>query len=263
MPVLNPFLRALFQSSVLGHALPSQNYVLLCPTTESLLYGQDRETNKRYADHVEDEDFLGSHIVRITPTAATKEGNVRDSRSKAKNYSTVNGRTVILKENTVYSNKGFKHLNQASLLSDLLYYSPGNDMQQWLIYYISKPLNGLFEALPIKPAIIGEGMNTSLAPASSSSSSEPPTPRKKDIKTFGQLLENFPMIQRQMQSGLERLFNEFGKELGKPLPPPPSQPSRSPTTASLDGTTQASEKWFDKVQWFGKAPIQFASLLRR
>ncbi|EXJ58746.1 hypothetical protein A1O7_06176 [Cladophialophora yegresii CBS 114405] len=243
MPVLNPFLRALFQSSVLGHALPSQNYVLLVPTTESLLFGQDRETNRRYADQVEDEDFLGSHILRIIPNAAAKEGNVRDNRTKAKNYSTVNGRTVIVKENVVYSNKGFKHLNQAPLLSDLLYYSPGNDMQQWLVYYISKPLTGLFEALPIKPAIIGDRTITASAsaPVASSSSSEPPTPKKKDIKSFGQLLENFPMIQRQMQSGLERLFNEFGKELGKPLPPPPSQPSPRPLSSEWDGTTQASE----------------------
>lgn len=245
MPVLNPFLRALFQSSVLGHSLSSQSYVVLCPTTESLLYGQDREISKRYADQVEDEDFLGSHILRIIPSTVAKEGNVRDSRGKAKNYSTVNGRTVILKENTVYSNKGFKHLNQATLLSDLLYYSPGNEQQQWLVYYISKPLTGLFEALPIKPAIIGESKITASipTPVASSSSSEPPTPKKKDIKTFGQLLENFPMIQRQMQSGLERLFNEFGKELGKPLPPPPSQqiPLRSPAPSEWDGTTQASE----------------------
>lgn len=237
MPILNPFLRALFQSSVLGHALPSQNYVLLVPSTESLLYGQDRETNKRYADQVEDEDFLGSHILRIVPNAISKEGNVRDSRGKAKNYSTVNGRTVILKENTVYSNKGFKHLNQATLLNDLLYYSPGNDVQQWLVYYISKPLTGLFEVLPIKSAIIGESSKLVGSPPASSYS-EPPTPKKKDVKTFSELLSGFPMIQRQMQPGLERLFNEFGKELGRPLPPPPS---RSPTLDSLDGTTRASE----------------------
>src|SRR5699024_2522544 len=40
---------------------------------------------------------------------------------------------------------------------------------------------------------------------------------------FGELLLNFPMIARQMHPGLERLFREFGKELGKPLPPPPSR----------------------------------------
>ena len=50
------------------------------------------------------------------------------------------------------------------------------------------------------------------------------------MKSFGDLLNSFPMIARQMQPGLERLFNEFGKELGKPLPPPPS---RSPSTDSI------------------------------
>lgn len=50
-------------------------------------------------------------------------------------------------------------------------------------------------------------------------------PKKKEIKSFSDLLNNFPMIARQMQPGLERLFNEFGKELGKPLPPPPSTSS--------------------------------------
>lgn len=52
---------------------------------------------------------------------------------------------------------------------------------------------------------------------------------KKVIRNFGELLAHFPMIARQMQPGLERLFREFGKELGKPLPPPPS---RSPSLSS-------------------------------
>lgn len=251
MPVLNPFLRALFQSSVLGTALSAQNYVLLVPTTESLLYGQDRDTHKRFADQVEDEDFLGSHILRIVPNAAGKEGNVRDNRGKAKTYATVNGRSVILKENVVYTNKGFKQLTQATLLTDLLFYSPGNDMQQWLVYYISKPLTGVFDPLPIKPAMIGESHPLPPPPASSS---EPPTPRKKDVKTFSELLNSFPMIARQMQPGLERLFNEFGKELGKPLPPPPS---RSSANGSLDGATQASE--VNSIRSNGSVKLPFNS----
>ena len=44
------------------------------------------------------------------------------------------------------------------------------------------------------------------------------TPRKKDIKTFNDLLNSFPMIARQMQPGLERLFREFNKDIAKPLP---------------------------------------------
>jgi ankyrin repeat protein len=231
MPVLNPFLRALFQSSVLGHALPAQNYVLLVPTAESLIYGVDRETGKRYVDQGEDEDFLAAHILRVPPPTG-KDTNVRDARGKAKTYPTVNARTVIVKENAVYTNKGFKQLTQAQILQDALYYSTGSDMQQWLIYYISKPLTGSYEPAPIPHAVLGS-THTIIEPAGSSS------PRKKDIKTFNDLLNNFPMIARQMQPGLERVFNEFGKELGRPLPPPPSTEDQQ--EPSLSGTTQVSE----------------------
>lgn len=40
-------------------------------------------------------------------SAGGKDGtSVRDSKGKAKQVTTVNGRTVIIKENSVYSNKG-------------------------------------------------------------------------------------------------------------------------------------------------------------
>lgn len=45
------------------------------------------------------------------------------------------------------------------------------------------------------------------------------------------------MIARQMQPGLERLFREFGKELGKPLPPPPS---RSPSASGSENEHKLS-----------------------
>jgi len=236
MPVLNPFIRALFQSSVLSQALSAQNYVLLVPTTDSLLNAQDRDTGKRYAELVEDEDFLGSHILRITQEPNVKENSIRESRGKAKTYSTVNHRSVIIKENMVYSNKGFKSLTQAQILSDQLYHSPATDQQQWLILFISKPLSGVFEKVNLALPILSQ--SHSAAPPAVSNSERSLQPKKKDIQTFNELLNNFPMIARQMQPGLERLFNEFGKELGKSLPPPPS---RSPTAGSLDGTTQASE----------------------
>jgi hypothetical protein len=57
-------------------------------------------------------------------------------------------------------------------------------------------------------------------------------PRKKEVNSFGDLLNHFPMIARQMQPGLERLFKEFAKELEKPLPPAPSQSSRRASLSS-------------------------------
>ena len=78
--------------------------ILLVPTTESLLTGKDRETNSTFADLAGSEDFLASHVLRIS--GPTGSNNVRDSRGKAKPFNTVNGRTIVVKESFVYSNKG-------------------------------------------------------------------------------------------------------------------------------------------------------------
>lgn len=135
---------------------------------------------------------------------------------------------------------GFKTLNQAQLLSDVLYYPDNLDAQQWLVYYISRPLVGIYEPIKIVPAIlpgIYAGIRSSptlhsnpFLPESSDGSSA--MPRKKDIQSFNDLLNNFPMIARQMQPGLERVFKEFGKEFEKPLPPIPSKPSSTTSRRS-------------------------------
>lgn len=109
-------------------------------------------------------------------------------------------------------------------MHDALYYATSDDDQQWLIYYISRPLVGQLEPVTIKPALLPEAsQRQTLIPSSPSSESD--AIPKKDVQSFGDLLNEFPMIARQMQPGLERLFREFGKELGKPLPPPPSRSS--------------------------------------
>lgn len=43
--------------------------------------------------------------------------------------------------------------------------------------------------------------------------SEPSSDSKKDIKSFNDILNSFPMIARQMQTGLERVFREFRDEI--------------------------------------------------
>jgi hypothetical protein len=123
-------------------------------------------------------------------------------------------------------------------LSDTIFYPDAFDAQPWLIYYISKPLIGTWEATPIIPATIGakrEVAAMQAAAAATSSASvglNSPMPRKKEVKSFSDLLNHFPMIARQMQPGLERLFKEFGRELDKPLPLTPSQSSRRSSVSS-------------------------------
>ncbi|KAF2120474.1 hypothetical protein BDV96DRAFT_538625 [Lophiotrema nucula] len=238
-PVLNPFLRAFFRSTLPSQCSPVHHHVLLVPTTEVLLTSRDRDTNVPYADLSGSEEFLASHVLRVPggvgPNNQVKDGtSFRESRGKAKQYSTANGRTVIIKDAFVYSNKGFKSLNQSQLLNDTIYYPDAFDAQSWLVYFISRPLIGSYEAIPIIPAALPGTSNAAPSKDSISSPTSGPNssmPRKKEVKSFGDLLNHFPMIARQMQPGLERLFKEFAKELEKPLPPTPSS-ARRPSLSS-------------------------------
>lgn len=79
------------------------------PSTDALLNGKDRESGEKYSDLVQYDEFLESHVLRIPPLASSggkDASNIRESRGKAKSFTTINGRTVIIKENMVYSNKG-------------------------------------------------------------------------------------------------------------------------------------------------------------
>jgi hypothetical protein len=85
--------------------------ILLVPITEVLLTSRDRESGALYADLAGSEEFLASHVLRIPVNHAATAGgkdapNMRENRGKAKQYTTINGRTVVIKDAYVYSNKG-------------------------------------------------------------------------------------------------------------------------------------------------------------
>lgn len=234
MQPLNPFLDAFNKSIQLQQCSPPQLHILLVPLTDVLLDSRDPETGAPLVASIASEEFLASHVLRLPPprshVAGTKDGahNLREMRGKQKIYNTLNGRSIVIKDNYIYSNKGFKSLAQATLLSDTLWYPDKldkntNDLRPFLIYYISKPLVGTWEEVKIPPAVLPpdrDPVSSSHTPPAAGQSSH--LPRKKDIKTFHELITNFPAIARQMQSGLEKLFREFTSVVERPLPPPPS-----------------------------------------
>ena len=67
--------------------------------------------------------------------------------------------------------------------------------------------------------------------------------KKKDVRSFNDLLNNFPMIARQMQPGLEKVFKDFNKEMqDRPstLSRKSSNTSRRSSTASSHSKTNGS-----------------------
>ncbi|KAM0200388.1 hypothetical protein ACHAPI_002813 [Fusarium lateritium] len=231
MQPLNPFLAAFFKSSLPSQCTPVHHHILLVPSTDVLLTFRETESGSAPAEVIASEDFLASHVLRVPSpngVAGGKDGaqNLREVRGKAKQFTTLNGKSVVIKDAFIYSNKGFKTLAQAQLLNDIVFYPDVFEPRQWLLYYISKPLVGVWEEIKIAPAVLVSGVRKRRIPdqkqAPNAESTENAAPRKKDIKSFHDLLNNFPMIARQMQPGLEKLFVEFHNVFRSPLPPPPS-----------------------------------------
>lgn len=80
------------------------------PTTEVLVTNKDSESDALYTDIVNTEDFICSHVLKVPSLpigeGGKENGNIRESRNKAKPFTTLNGRTVVIKESFAYSNKG-------------------------------------------------------------------------------------------------------------------------------------------------------------
>ncbi|CEI66710.1 hypothetical protein FVEN_g12210 [Fusarium venenatum] len=245
MQPLNPFLAAFFKSSLPSQCTPVHHHILLVPSTDVLLTFRETESGTAPAEVIASEDFLASHVLRVPApngAAGNKDGsqNLREVRGKAKQFTTLNGKSVVIKDAFIYSNKGFKTLAQAQLLNDIVFYPDVFEPRQWLLYYISRPLVGIWEEIKIVPAVLVPGVRKRRIPDQkqipNAESTETAAPRKKDIRSFHDLLNNFPMIARQMQPGLEKLFIEFNNVFRSPLPPPPSAehipdpPPNGPTT---------------------------------
>jgi hypothetical protein len=111
MRPLNPFLNAFFKSPLPAQCAQSQQFILLVPTTNVLLTHHEADTGASASEILLSEEFIASHVLRIPGAGANGSApeplpNLREMRGKAKQYSTLNNRSVVLKDGNVYSNKG-------------------------------------------------------------------------------------------------------------------------------------------------------------
>lgn len=74
----------------------------------------------------------------------------------------------------------------------------------------------------------------------SSPKSESSSLSKKDVKSFNDLLNNFPMIARQMQPGLEQVFKDFHKEMNERVKTTQSRPSSKLSRRASEASSHSS-----------------------
>jgi len=116
MQPLNPFLGAFSKSPLLAQSSPAQLHILLVPSADVLLDSRDQETGAPLSASIASDEFLGSHVLRVPAPKGHVAGgkdaapNLREMRGKPKVYNTINGRSIVIKDNYIYTNKGFLSL---------------------------------------------------------------------------------------------------------------------------------------------------------
>ena len=112
MQPLNPFLAAFLKSSIPAQCAPVHHHIILVPLTDVLLTHRETDSGLAVSEVIASEDFLASHVLRIPNPGVAAGGrdgaahNVREARGKAKQFSTLNGKSVVVKDQFIYSNKG-------------------------------------------------------------------------------------------------------------------------------------------------------------
>lgn len=147
------------------------------------------------------EDFIKSHIIR---TGAPVSSTVTPiSKEQLVIYNTMNGKQILVKNQMIYTGKGFKRSLKLKITS-VLYFKSFCDYfpkgSQFMIIHIESSLIG--GSPPFKPL-------PSLPPPGSSSSSERSTIQAENVDnvTFEKLLRNFPLLSKAVSDKFYRLFH--------------------------------------------------------
>ena len=119
-------------------------------------------------------------------------------------------------------------------MTDHLFYPDTLEIQQWLVYYISKPLFGSYENTKIPRPVISSEEKLSKANGEVTSPDSNGAPSRsseqKVVKGFNDVLGQFPLIARQMQHGLERILQEARQDMKR-------SPQSQTTRRLSDGST--------------------------
>lgn len=220
MPVnlLNPLLNALFNHpspsskirDIVHTISTSTGYTILVPQTGKLEWYVDKDTSLPFRDLCLNEDFIASHIIQVPVSSRNHQ--------RARYLHTLNGRTVVIKDNEIFTHKGFKSYAKAKIVSEYLF-NPGlkgsvpND-GQFVVYEIDTSLVGSpMLSTEVSPTISGRyqllpTINEKQKRAKNSkwAGSEDDNTAKQNFET---LLAKYPILGRQLFGPLSLLIDNF------------------------------------------------------
>ncbi|KAA8904717.1 hypothetical protein TRICI_005414 [Trichomonascus ciferrii] len=216
--LLNPLLNALFNhpspsskiKDIVHTISTSTGYTILVPQTDKLEWCVDKDTSLPFRDLCLNEDFIASHIIQVPVSSRNHQ--------RARYLHTLNGRTVVIKDNEIFTHKGFKSYAKAKIVSEYLF-NPGLKG--------SVPSDGQFVVYEIDTSLVGSPMlSKEVSPTISSRYQLLPTinEKSKPKKTrgvkirdddgsakhnFETLLAKYPVLGRQLFGPLSLLIDNF------------------------------------------------------
>lgn len=220
MPVnlLNPLLNALFHHpspsskirDIVHTISTSTGYTILVPQTDKLEWCVDKDTSLPFRDLCLNEDFIASHIIQVPVSSRNHQ--------RARYLHTLNGRTVVLKDNEIFTHKGFKSYAKARIVSEYLF-NPGltggvpND-GQFVVYEIDTSLVGSpMLSKEVSPTISSRHQLLPMINEKSTKSKKPKEVGSENDgsakQNFETLLAKYPVLGRQLFGPLSLLIDNF------------------------------------------------------
>ncbi|KAI5957575.1 hypothetical protein KGF57_003269 [Candida theae] len=143
------------------------------------------------------EDFIKSHIIKTgAPASSTMTPN---SKEQSVIYNTMNGKQVLIKNQMVYTGKGFKRSLKLKITS-ISYFKSFCD------YF---PKGSQFMIIHLESSLIGGSPPFKLLPSTPPTTTTSTERSTEDVDnvTFEKLLRNFPLLSKAVGDKFYRLFH--------------------------------------------------------
>lgn len=209
----NPFLNYIFNHQDFKKSGPLKevinrlceapaDYAVLVPSTMFLVLHVDKDTSKPYSERCKDLDFIFSHIIRLD---VSKEPRIRTHRE----FTTLNGNTVLIKGDSITTLKNFKHPAQVNIIRQELIrgfaeYIPFGTC--FHVVYITDCLFSNFKFIGL-PENLMQIENKVNIPVEEDNPKIENNNKPNEIKQFNEMITEFPGL-KEIQKKFEILFTE-------------------------------------------------------
>lgn len=208
--IYNPLLNSIFnnpihaksavRSTILELARAHNDYAILVPPGQILQECQDDSSEKLIDLCNHNDDFVKSHIIKISAAFSATTAPV--TKVQLIIYNTMNGRQVLIKNRMVFTGKGFKKSMKLSIV----------DVGYFISFCDYFPNGSRFLVLYIEDTLYGHKTSLSLPPVVEGQLAKLPQKLSETDVTFERILRTFPVLSQAMSEHFYILFHHNNRQ---------------------------------------------------